>query len=136
MLTNRTTSGLDVSGPNGFSISNRKITSITERELRFKRQLLTQLRKKFCAPRPWVSNYEYAGSANIHDIVGAQFSSENAWTKSPVLSNIDAYARTISTHVAGSDRSENSLFVTANADAGSCSDKPENGQEGKGSATT
>jgi hypothetical protein len=46
------------------------------------------LQKKFMRPR--FSNYKCAGSTNIHDIIGAQSSSENAWAKSPLPSKIDA----------------------------------------------
>ena len=71
-----------------FRFQSHEITSVAERKFHFRWQLLTELYKKLQA-RHWFSNYECAASANIHDIVRAQLFSENAWTKSPVPSNVD-----------------------------------------------
>src|SRR5262249_17364286 len=64
MLTNRTASGRNGSGPNGFSISNR-ITTITERYFRFKRRLPAQCGKELCA-RPRFSNHELDRFLEVH----------------------------------------------------------------------
>jgi hypothetical protein len=65
-----------------------QITAFTERNLHFERQLPAQFSKELCA-RPRFSNDQCACRADIHDIIGGQFSGEHAWTKRPVPSNVD-----------------------------------------------
>jgi hypothetical protein len=54
-----------------------------------KRQLPAQFRKELCA-QPRFANDKRACGAYLHGIVDAQFFGENARTKSPMSSNVDA----------------------------------------------
>jgi len=71
-----------------LQLQSGKVSVVTESDFRFKRQLPPQFRKELCA-RARLSNYESSCSADIHNIIGAQFSCEDTWAKGPVASNID-----------------------------------------------
>ncbi len=64
-----------------------QITGVAESDCCFKRQLPAQLGKELCT-RSRFSNDKCACSADIHDVIAAQFSCEHARTKSPV-SDVD-----------------------------------------------
>lgn len=76
-----------------------KITALAERNLRFKRQLAAQFRKKLCA-RARFSNDKCPCGADIHNVVSTQFRCKRAWAKRPVPSNIDSAEEDNQSHTA------------------------------------
>ena len=65
-----------------------KITGVAERNFRFERQLLEQFSTELRS-RYRFTNHKRARRAHIDDIIVAQFSREDTWTKRPVSTNID-----------------------------------------------
>src|ERR1035437_5871853 len=71
-----------------FHLQADKITGIAERNFRFERQLLEQFSTELRS-RYRFTNHKRARRAHIDDIIVAQFSCEDTWTKRPVSTNID-----------------------------------------------
>ena len=71
-----------------FPLQAEKITGVAERNFRFERQLLEQFSAELCS-RYRFTNHKRARSAHIDDIIVAQISCEDTWTKRSVSTNID-----------------------------------------------
>src|SRR6266550_5248753 len=77
-----------------------KITTVAEHDFRFERQLPEQCSTEPCS-RSRFANDERACRTHIHDIVVAQFSSEDAGAKRPVPANIDTPEENNESHSGG-----------------------------------
>lgn len=66
-----------------------QVASVAERNFRFEAQFPAQFSEKLRA-RPGSSNDKSARGADIHDVIGGQFSCQHAGTERSVASNVDA----------------------------------------------
>src|SRR2546427_490783 len=78
-----------------------KIAAVAEHDFRFEWQLPEQCSTELCS-RSRLANDKCARSTHIHDIIVAQFSCEDAWTKGPVPANIDTPEEDNESHRRGS----------------------------------
>ena len=79
-----------------------KIAAAAERNFRFKPQLPTQFSKE-PGTRPGFSDDKRARSADIHNIIGGQFSCQHAWAERPVTSNVDPSQKNNERHSPSAD---------------------------------
>ena len=74
-------------------LQSQEIAAFAQHNFRFERQLAKQRSAEFC-PGASCTNNRFTNnkrprSTHVHDIVVAQFSCEDAWTKGSVSANID-----------------------------------------------